>query len=128
MSDDVFKSGRWVGFYMYESGDRHRMDMGLTFQNGIISGEGDDDVGAFVIRGHYDVQSGECYWTKSYVGRHDVFYLGHADSGSIWGTWELDEDRGGFRIWPLQSGNDVDEVETNEATTPVEAVGELVSA
>ena len=129
MNQDVFKSGRWVGFYVYEHDRRrHRMDMELTFQNGSISGEGNDSLGAFVIKGGYECKTGECHWTKSYVGQHDVFYRGYRESKGIWGTWEIDQARGGFRIWPRRSGNDVDEAEFNEATAPVEAVGELIPA
>jgi len=69
----------WVGFYTYSGAhDKHRMDLGLDFANGRVSGEGNDDVGAFVISGRFDSAKGECDWTKPYIGAHDVFYRGLA--------------------------------------------------
>jgi hypothetical protein len=64
-----------------------------------------DDVGRFLIKGRYDAASHECYWTKSYVGAHDVFYRGFREGKGIWGTWEITiRDHGGFHIWPRQMG------------------------
>ena len=80
------------------------MDLGLTFANGGISGEGNDDVGLFFISGRFDVSTlptAECYWTKTYAGAHNVFYHGFREGKGIWGTWEISSDaRGGFHIWP----------------------------
>ena len=46
MSEALFPSGPWVGFYNYRPGDRHRMDLLLTFANGNMSGDGvDDEIG-----------------------------------------------------------------------------------
>ena len=39
MSDSLFPSGPWTGFYNYRPGDRHRMDLQLTFANGNIARE-----------------------------------------------------------------------------------------
>ena len=79
MSESDFPSGPWVGFYTYSAAhDKHRMDLGLDFANGRVSGEGNDDVGAFVISGRFDSAKGECDWTKTYIGAHDVFYRGLA--------------------------------------------------
>src|SRR5262249_49673643 len=91
MEDDpLFPSGPWTGFYNYTGPeDRHRMDLHLTFARGGIAGEGNDDIGPFLIRGKYDAPSRECHWTKSYIGRHDVFYRGFRDAHGIWGTWEI---------------------------------------
>jgi|SRR6185295_10996499 hypothetical protein len=101
MNDSVFPSGPWVGFYNYRPGDRHRMNLSLRFANGVVNGDGDDDVGPFLLRGRYDVQSHECYWTKTYLGSHDVFYRGFREGKGIWGTWEIHSDcHGGFHIWP----------------------------
>ena len=102
MGDKDFPSGPWVGFYTYSGAhDKHRMDLGLTFASGRISGEGNDDVGPFIIGGRFDPANGECHWTKTYVGAHDVFYCGFRESKGIWGTWEILSDvRGGFHIWP----------------------------
>jgi hypothetical protein len=103
-SDAAFPSGPWTGFFTYQSfPGRHRTDLILEFASNRISGEGNDGVGSFVVSGHYDVQSRECYWTKTYVGAHDVFYRGFREGKGIWGTWEIGADlsRGGFHIWPI---------------------------
>ena len=133
MSDDQFPSGPWRGFYIYGGNKgRHRMDLALDFGNGTITGEGNDDIGAFIIRGRFDAATRECHWTKTYVGGHDVFYTGFRDGRGIWGTWEIrDATSGGFKIWPLASGSGGDEAEPEENLQPVdvvEAVGELVGA
>jgi hypothetical protein len=130
MSDDLFPSGPWLGFYTYTRlPDRHRMDLGLTFAKSMISGEGTDDLGAFLIHGCYDATAGECHWTKSYVA-HDVFYQGYREGKGIWGTWELDSLRGGFKIWPAAYGDGDDDTETEkkEEVEPADAVGEVVGA
>jgi hypothetical protein len=126
VSDDLFPSGPWLGFYNYSGDrDRHRMDLALEFGNGIITGEGNDDLGAFVIRGRYDAGTKECWWTKTYVGGHDVFYRGFHEGKGIWGTWEFGIDRGGFKIWPQAQGEGDGETGSEEQEQPVDAVGEL---
>jgi hypothetical protein len=105
MSNDLFPSGPWIGFYNHRPGDRHRSDLQLTFINGSMTGDGVDDVGRFLIRGPYDPRNKECYWTKSYVGAHDVFYRGFREGKGIWGTWEITNfAHGGFHIWSRQAG------------------------
>lgn len=124
MSEPDFPSGPWIGFYVYGHArqERHRMDLSLTFANGIMSGEGTDDIGPFVIRGRYDAASKECHWTKTYVGAHDVFYEGVREGRGIWGTWQIGEhDRGGFCIWPLGSGTGDSEAEERKQELPLEA-------
>ena len=123
MSDPQFPSGPWTGFYNYHPGDRHRMDLHLSFANGLISGEGNDDVGRFLIKGRYDASNGECHWTKSYIGRHDVFYRGFREGKGIWGTWEIKLfSRGGFHIWPRHAGEGEKETESAETGQPVDAI------
>jgi hypothetical protein len=123
VNDELFPSGPWTGFYNYRPGDRHRMDLQLTFANGSMSGEGADDVGRFLIKGRYDRQLRECYWTKSYVGRHDVFYRGFREGKGIWGTWEITiRDHGGFHIWPRGSGEGEQRSETVERPEPADAI------
>ena len=99
------------------------MQLHLTFAKGVISGDGNDDVGRFFIKGHYDSQNAECYWTKSYVGAHDVSYRGFREGKGIWGTWEIGVlNHGGFHIWPKQ-GDDSEAVAASEiAAEPVNAV------
>ena len=52
------------------------MDLDLSFANGNMTGSGIDNIGPFLIQGRYDSASQECYWTKTYIGAHDVFYRG----------------------------------------------------
>ncbi len=123
MSESLFPSGPWTGFYNYHPGDRHRMDLDLTFTNGNVRGEGMDDVGRFLIKGRYDTGTRECYWTKTYVGSHDVFYRGFREGKGIWGTWEITIlNHGGFHIWPRQAGEGETEAEAATVEEPVDAI------
>ena len=100
-----FSSGQWVGFYTYSSRSREfLMDLVLEFKQGILSGEGYDGIGGFVVAGVYSLVTNECNWKKTYVGRHTVEYRGFGENNGIWGTWTLPGARGGFRIWPLSEG------------------------
>ena len=104
-SDPRFPSGPWVGFFLDKRlPGRHQMDLSLTFQQGVIQGDGRDRVGEFLIRGKYDVADGRCHWCKRYIGAHDIYYDGFNEGKGIWGTWELlivfAQARGGFHIWP----------------------------
>ncbi len=83
------------------------MELLLEFTSGRITGEGMDGVGPFVIDGKYSIETSECHWDKTYVGRHTVGYRGFRDKGKgIWGTWSLDNDqyKGGFQIVPVDEG------------------------
>ena len=123
MSEALFPSGPWVGFYNYRPGDRHRMDLLLTFSSGNMTGDGVDDIGRFLIKGRYDAASRECYWTKSYLGAHDVFYRGFREGKGIWGTWEIKSlSHGGFHIWPRQAGEGDASAETAANEEPVDAI------
>jgi hypothetical protein len=123
MSDDLFPSGPWTGFYNYAPGDRHRMDLHLTFGDGKMSGDGNDDVGAFLIRGQYDASSLESDWLKQYVGAHAVHYTGFREGKGIWGTWEIPAcfARGGFHIWPLHASSGEQIARVEEEPEPVGA-------
>ena len=117
-------SGPWRGFYIYPALTRkERMDLSLTFAHGQIHGMGNDPVGLFMIRGRYDPASGECTWTKSYPGQHEVWYRGFYEGRGIWGTWEIRESwRGGFHIWPKGEGEALEESEEAESSAPVDAI------
>jgi hypothetical protein len=124
----MYPSGPWVGFYNYSPGDRHRMWLSLSFANGQLTGDGSDDVGGFLIKGRYDTATRECYWTKSYIGAHDVFYRGFREGKGIWGTWEITlYAHGGFHIWPKSSGEGEERTEVREDVAPVEAIGRELS-
>jgi hypothetical protein len=72
-----FPSGPWTGFYNYgRSPRKHRMDLVLIFADHMVSGDGNDDIGQFVLTGRFDGTNGECYWTKTYIGAHEVHYRG----------------------------------------------------
>ena len=126
MSDQLFPSGPWTGFYNYEPADKHHMDLDLTFSNGRITGDGLDDVGHFLLVGRYDEVERECHWTKTYPGSHDVHYRGFREGKGIWGTWEIGAGlwgHGGFHIWPKGLGEgDGISAAAGEAV-PVEAIG-----
>jgi len=100
------------------------MELHLTFASGQLSGDGRDDVGAFLIKGRYDEATRECHWTKSYIGAHDVFYRGFREGKGIWGRWEISRlGHGGFHIWPRLAGEGESESETAESSEPVDAIG-----
>ena len=125
MSENQFPSGPWVGFYNYGPGDRHRMDLHLHFLNGQVNGNGNDDVGRFLIRGSYEAGNGECRWRKTYPGSHDVVYQGFREGKGIWGTWEIAiVDHGGFHIWPKGEPDADTEVVSAEAAAPVDAIAQ----
>jgi hypothetical protein len=86
-----------------------------------MTGAGNDEVGRFVVKGQYDTQSLECWWTKTYVGAHEVFYRGFREGKGIWGTWEITvHDRGGFHIWPKRDGEGETETASEGKLQPVE--------
>jgi hypothetical protein len=130
VSDQPFPSGPWIGFYNYsDERDKHRMDLTLSFANGAISGEGNDDIGPFVINGRFDPNTRECYWKKTYVGGHDVYYRGFHEGRGIWGTWEILADtHGGFHIWPRSLGDGGEQSEFAKDEVPVDAVVLFVEA
>jgi len=104
-TDPRFPSGPWTGFFLQrEIPGKHRMELHLTFSHGVLAGEGRDWVGKFHVRGRYDLADGRCYWTKRYVGKHDVYYKGFNEGKGIWGAWEITSTsphyHGGFHIWP----------------------------
>jgi hypothetical protein len=104
-TDPRFPSGPWTGFFLQrEIPGRHQMELHLTFSHGGMTGEGRDWVGEFHVKGRYELGDGRCYWTKRYVGKHDVFYKGFNEGKGIWGAWEITSTsphlHGGFHIWP----------------------------
>ncbi len=107
--DSRFPSGPWKGFFLQPVlKGRHWMELNLTFRKGTLTGDGKDWVGEFLFRGRYDVESGKCWWTKQYIGRHAIAYQGYNEGKGIWGTWEWQHTtpwRGGFHIWPVAMGD-----------------------
>jgi hypothetical protein len=127
-SDPRFPSGPWTGFFLQDQlPGRHMMELILTFSQGTMTGEGRDFVGAFHLRGQYELTDGKCHFHKRYVGKHDVFYQGFNEGKGIWGRWEMAELRGnsflhgGFHIWPEGTGDPSKLHLTEEATFPAPA-------
>jgi hypothetical protein len=101
------------------------MDLQLTFTNGAIAGSGNDDVGPFVIKGTYDLNNRECWWSKTYVGAHTVLYRGFREGKGIWGTWDIGIlCHGGFHIWPKTANEGAENIEIAQVGEPVDAVGD----
>ena len=106
-TDSRFPSGPWVGYFLQAElpPGKHGMELRLTFKRGVITGEGRDMIGDFIIRGKYQVEDGKCWWTKRFIGKHDVAYQGYNEGKGIWGTWEIPPSwKGGFYIWPEAMG------------------------
>ncbi len=68
----------------------------MEFADGMLRGEGRDDLGPFRIEGQYRVEGTAVRvgWIKTYDGRHSVLYLGALDGGWIRGAWRLQGDEG----------------------------------
>jgi len=121
--EDEFTSGPWTGFYTYSWGHRERMDLTLSFREGRVSGSGLDPVGPFTLDGRYTTETNDIWWTKRYLGQHEVFYKGCRDSHGIWGTWEIGSTaRGGFHIWPEGQGGGAVERAEADIEAPADAV------
>ena len=118
--DDRFPSGPWEGYFLQPGlPGRHGMELVLVFREGTLRGDGRDVIGDFLIRGSYDKDSGKCWWSKRYLGRHDVAYQGYAEGRGIWGTWEITTSfKGGFHIWPLGEGSGESQQVAEEVDTP----------
>ena len=85
-----------------------------------MRGEGRDIIGEFLIKGTYERDSGKCWWSKRYLGRHDVAYQGYNEGRGIWGVWEITASfRGGFHIWPLGQGSGESQEASEEVNTPI---------
>ena len=129
-TDPRFPSGPWIGFFLqnYAPRGRHAMELRLTFVNGVMSGEGRDWVGEFLVKGQYTLSDGKCHWAKKYLAKHDVFYQGFNEGKGIWGVWEIGQlARGGFHIWPEALGDPTDDHLVAEADLPA-SDEELVEA
>src|SRR4051794_13853013 len=63
-TDPRFPSGPWRGFFlMSHSPGRHQMELHLDFRQGVMTGEGRDMIGPFLIRGKYNLDDGKCHWS-----------------------------------------------------------------
>jgi len=64
----------------------------MEFADGMVRGEGSDDIGEFLVEGSYHstderVQIG---WIKTYTQGHSLLYIGSFDGAWIHGHWELE--------------------------------------
>ena len=121
-TDPRFPSGPWRGFFLMDHWPgRHQMELLLTFRQGVMTGEGRDRIGPFLIRGKYTLEDGKCHWTKRYIGQHDVAYQGYNEGKGIWGLWEIPpSSRGGFHIWPTGMGDPTSPHLAEAAQAPAE--------
>ncbi len=104
----LFPSGDWEGFFTYSFGpgvERHPMHCRLNFKLGKVHGTGSDDIGPFSWKGTYNKRMLECQLIKTYRNQSKVGYQGHVDENGIWGSWTIGKgDRGGFHLWPKDTG------------------------
>jgi hypothetical protein len=121
-TDSRFPSGPWRGFFlMSHLPGRHQMELRLTFRQGVMTGEGRDLIGPFLFRGRYQVEDGQCWWSKRYLGKHDVSYRGYNEGKGIWGLWDIPPSwRGGFHIWPEAMGDPTQQRLTESIEEPSE--------
>ena len=125
-ADSRFPSGPWCGFFlMSHLPGKHHMELKLSFRQGVMAGEGRDLIGPFLIRGRYQVDDGQCWWTKRYIGKHDVSYRGYNEGKGIWGIWEIPPTwKGGFHIWPEAMGDPTKQKLSEAIDEPIELVTE----
>jgi len=87
-----FRTGTWSGWYGYSTGQRGATSMEVTMLGGEISGQGEDTVGSFEIRGIYNGVSGEFSYNKRYINAHTIVYEGKIDAGALKGRWHSKDD------------------------------------
>jgi hypothetical protein len=127
-TDPRFPSGRWIGFWIqsHTPAGRFQTEVHLSFAGGTMSGEGRDWVGAYTVRGRYNLSDGRCHWIKRYRGKHQVAYAGFNEGKGIWGTWTIADSEssievhGGFHIWPETMADPTGSHLSEHADLPVE--------
>ncbi|CAF4160890.1 unnamed protein product, partial [Rotaria sordida] len=94
------------GYYM-QWGKKFDMKFDMfAMTNGYIAGQGDDEVGGFVINGKYtclsDKEDFEFQFKKHYIGQHDVQYSGtttHNESQFFFdGKWHINHSSDSFHL------------------------------
>lgn len=85
------------GYYVQNKA-KHEMSFNMfAMVNGLIAGEGDDVIGAFIIYGKYNaINNSDNYkveFRKHYIGKHDVIYTGTTSQSIahifIDGKWQI---------------------------------------
>lgn len=84
---DATQSGVWSGYWV-QDGNRGVMSLDIRIENNLISGQGSDEVGPFVLNGEYDSQ-GNVKIVKNYTGAHTVIYGGLYQNDTIKGEWRI---------------------------------------
>ncbi len=125
-NDERFPSGPWEGFFLMSQTDRkrHMMDLILTCSETRMTGEGQDFVGDFILRGRYEIATGRCVWNKKYLNRHEVGYVGYNEGKGIFGKWEIldtNHSHGGFLIWPKGMGDPTNHRKRAEVEAPAQS-------
>lgn len=103
-----FRSGSWRGYYE-QFGERYPQEQTMEFADGLVRGEGQDDIARFRIEGtyHRDGNTLRIGWIKTYEAGHSVLYLGATDGAWIRGRWELSDGYGeGFAFAPASIADD----------------------
>ena len=97
--------GEWQGYYE-QSDSKHEMLSFFNFsQGGIISGNGKDDIGSFVVSGKVETND-RFDFTKKYIGKHSVAYTGTikwGDSPTLEGEWKLEGQSDKFMFVPVMA-------------------------
>ena len=82
----------WHGWFK-QADNKDVMDLNMAVNNGGVFGSGTDGVGAFVVSGTHDGDSGQFNFVKKYLGQHEVLYFGQAkgDGGDmrVQGKWSI---------------------------------------
>lgn len=106
-STDFLPSGVWTGFYLEPFQPQPGwMHLYLEFSPDVIRGEGTDYVGPWILTGKIDLGSASVGWTKQYLGKHAVTYIGTFSDSGIEGSWKISDGLDGrFRIWPAHRGD-----------------------
>ena len=100
----VLTSGEWVGHYE-QHGAEYAQRMTLELADGLVRGDGVDEIGTFTLDGEYrvDEEGVRIGWVKTYDGAHSVLYVGEVDGAAIRGTWSLTGGRGRFELRPARA-------------------------
>ncbi|CAF2614779.1 unnamed protein product [Rotaria sp. Silwood2] len=104
---DALVDGTIAQGYYIQWGKKFDMKFDMfAMINGYIAGQGDDEVGGFVINGKYtclsDKEDFEFQFKKHYIGQHNVQYSGsithHGSQFFFDGKWFLDELSDSFHL------------------------------
>jgi hypothetical protein len=108
-------SGRWQGYWEAAGWGRRPMRLTLRLDEGLVEGEGDDCIGQFTFRGHYDSR-GNVSMVKQYIGQHRLSYEGTYDGeGTIFGRWSYSPSWTGVFALRLEAAD-------NDAAVAVESL------